>query len=70
MAAFYTIRVKGQLNPCWTEWLDGLNLTCLDCGETQLASPLPDQFALYGILKWIRDMNLEWSSCRKRKNEQ
>ncbi len=59
MAAFYTIRVKGQLDPCWADWLDGLTLTSLDCGETQLAGTLPDQCALYGILKWIRDMNLE-----------
>lgn len=59
MPITYVIRLKGQLDPCWSEWLQGLTITCLENGETQLSGLLTDQCALYGILNWIRDMNLE-----------
>ncbi len=66
MPAVYVIRVKGELDPCWSEWLDGLTIRCLENGETQLSGPLADQCALFGILKWIRDMNLELVFLQKK----
>jgi hypothetical protein len=65
MPAFYKIRVKGQLDPCWSEWLEGLTIDCLESGETQLSGQRANQCALFGILNWIRDMNLELVFLKK-----
>lgn len=54
----YAITVKGHLDPCWSEWLEGLAMTYTDSGETILSGPVPDQAALHGLLMKIRDLNL------------
>ena len=59
MPAFYKIRIAGQLDPCWSEWLGDLTITPLETGETLLSGLLPDQAGLYGVLNRLRDMNLE-----------
>jgi hypothetical protein len=62
MPEYIEIRVKGQLDPHWSEWFAGLELTCLkgDIGDiTLLAGTLPDQAALHGLLERIRDLNLK-----------
>jgi flavodoxin len=58
MPDYYEIRIKGHLNPGWTDWFAGLQLTHLETGETLLSGPLPDQSALHGLLERIRDLNL------------
>ena len=58
MPAFYEIRVKGHFDPPWSGWFSGLELTPLAGGETLLCGVLPDQAALHGVLKRIRDLNL------------
>jgi hypothetical protein len=55
----YNIRVKGHLDPCWSEWLDGVVITPLENGETFLSGPVVDQAALHGLLAKIRDLNLK-----------
>ena len=55
----YTIRLEGHLDARWSEWLDGMNITPLENGETLLSGPLTDQTALHGLLAKIRDMNLK-----------
>jgi hypothetical protein len=55
---FYHIRVEGHLDPCWSEWLDGLAIEHLPNGETLLSGFIADQTALHGLLNKIRDMNL------------
>ena len=55
----YEIRVKGHLDPCWGDWLAGLQMTHLDNGDTLLAGQLPDQTALHGVLERFRDLNIE-----------
>jgi len=57
MPAFYNIRIAGQLDPCWSEWLGDLTITPLESGETLLSGLLSDQAALYGLLNRLRDMN-------------
>jgi len=58
--AFYTIRLKGHLDPGWSEWFDGLTLTHAEGseGETILSGMFADQCVLHGLLARIRDLNL------------
>ena len=58
MSRHYRIRVKGQLDPSWSAWFDGLTITHEASDETVLAGPLPDQAALYGVLEKARNLNL------------
>ena len=54
----YCIRVKGHLDPHWTDWFDGLVITHKDNGDTLLTGPVVDQAALFGLLLKVRDLNL------------
>ena len=54
----YTIAVKGHLDPCWSEWFEGLTMAYTESGETILSGPVTDQAALHGLLMRIRDLNL------------
>lgn len=54
----YAIRVKGHLDPRWSEWFEGMRLTQTEGGETLLTGPVADQAALHGLLARIRDLNL------------
>ena len=58
MPTIYKIRLEGLLDPCWSEWLEGMTITPLETGETLLFGPVADQAALHGLLNRIRDMNL------------
>ena len=58
MANYYEIKIKGHLNPGWTEWFEGFTVAHLDNDVTLLFGWLPDQAALYGLLKRVRDLNL------------
>jgi hypothetical protein len=55
---FYHIRVKGHLDEALASWFDGLTVSNLEEGDALLAGPLPDQAALQGLLKRIRDLGL------------
>ena len=57
-AEHYMIRVKGHLDPRWSEWFEGLTVTQTKSGETVLSGPVADQSALHGLLARIRDLNL------------
>jgi hypothetical protein len=54
----YEIKVKGQLDPHWSEWFDGLAIAYDEQGHTILSGSLVDQAALHGLLIKIRDMSL------------
>jgi hypothetical protein len=58
MAEYYEIRIKGHLDPHWSERFAGLQLTHLEGDETLLSGLLPDQSALHGLLERIRDFNI------------
>lgn len=52
------IRVRGHLEPRWSDWLDGLTLTREDDGTTLIEGPVVDQAALFGIIHRLRDLAL------------
>lgn len=58
MPEYYEIKIKGCLDPCWSDWFAGLKLMDLENDVTLLSGPLPDQAALHGLLERIRDLNL------------
>ncbi len=54
----YQIRVKDHLDPYWSEWFDGWELTNLENGEFLLSRARVDRSALHGVLNKILDLNL------------
>jgi hypothetical protein len=58
------IRVKGQIDERWSEWLDGLTITHTGEGETLLTGPILDQSALYGLMSKLRDLGLSLAAVR------
>ena len=67
---FYEIRVKGQLDPRWSEWFDGLQITNEPNGEAVLSGYIQDQAALHGMLARVRDLNLQLISVTSADSDQ
>jgi hypothetical protein len=57
-AGFFEIRVKGQLDESWSDWLEGLEVKNLENGEMILSGSILDQAALMGILNKLYSLNL------------
>ncbi|MET0414697.1 MAG: hypothetical protein ABW022_01580, partial [Actinoplanes sp.] len=55
----YRIRLRGKIDPVWSEWFGGLRLEYLPGGQTELSGRLPDQAALHGVLAAVRDLGLD-----------
>ena len=54
----YQIRLRGHLGARWTGWFEGLTVSLEPGGDTLLTGPVPDQAALYGLLRKVRDLGL------------
>lgn len=52
----YRVRIRGHLDPAWTEWFTELAVTPQDDGTTELVGQFSDQSALYGLLARLRDL--------------
>jgi len=58
MTHFYEIRIEGHLDTRWQDWFEGMSVTLEADGTTLLSGPVPDQPALYGLLRKVRDLGL------------
>ena len=65
----YQIRVQGQLDESWSEWLGELAITPQPDGSTLLTGSIIDQAALHGILDKLYGLNLSILSVVQIKNE-
>jgi hypothetical protein len=54
----YQIRIQGHLGQEWTDWFEGLSISLKPDGTTVLTGALPDQAALFGMLKKVRDLGM------------
>lgn len=59
MPEYYEIKIKGHLDPRWSDWFGSLQMSHLEGDETLLSGLLPDQAALHGLLEHVRDLNLK-----------
>jgi hypothetical protein len=44
------IRVKGKINPSWSDWFGEMYVQEKNCDETLLLGKLPDMAAVYGVI--------------------
>ena len=55
---YYEIRVKGQLDQHWSNWLDDLEITFLDESQMTLCGVIEDQAALIGVINKLNSLNM------------
>jgi hypothetical protein len=55
---FFEIRIGQHLDSECSAWLAGLVITNLEGGEAILSGFLADQAALFGVLKFLGDLNV------------
>jgi hypothetical protein len=53
------------LEPRWSAWFEGLQVSSDERGQTTIAGPVADQAALHGLLAKIRDLGLPLLSVRR-----
>ncbi len=58
------IRLRGQIDPSWSDWLGGLTISVETDGNTLLTGYVMDQPALQGILNKLYAMNLHLLSLK------
>jgi hypothetical protein len=63
--ARYEIHVQGVLDPRWSAWFEGMQVTGDQSGQTTIAGPVTDQAALHGLLAKVRDLGLPLLSVRR-----
>jgi hypothetical protein len=58
MTHYYEIRIGGHLDAQWQDWFIDISVKLEADGTTLLSGPVPDQPALYGLLRKLRDLGL------------
>ena len=61
----YQIRVKGHLDPQWSDWFEGMTIAPDEVGDTLITGPVIDDAALHGLLKKVRDSGLRLISVNQ-----
>jgi hypothetical protein len=61
----YEIHIKGHLTRDWADWLENMQMCCLENGEMILFGELADQAALMGVLNKLNCLNLAILSVNK-----
>jgi hypothetical protein len=61
----YHIRVEGELGSEWADWFGGPAISREADGVTLLACTVPDQAALHGLLRKLRDLGLPLLSVNR-----
>jgi hypothetical protein len=61
----YQIRVEGELGQEWADWFGGPAITREGDGVTVLTCAVPDQAALHGLLRKLRDLGLPLLSVNR-----
>ncbi len=67
--AFYVIRVRGQLDPSWTDWFEGMRLSLTEEGDTLLSGYIQDQAGLQSLLNKVYRLNLKLLSVSSSETE-
>jgi hypothetical protein len=57
-ALVYQIRIEGHLGQQWEDWFGSVSITREENGQTLITCTVPDQAALFGLLKKARDLGL------------
>ncbi len=53
------VRVKGQIDRDWSDWMGGLAISYTGQGETVLNGSVRDQAALCGLLNKLNDLGIQ-----------
>jgi hypothetical protein len=64
----YQIRVKGNLDPQWSDWFEGMAVKPDEDGTTLITGVVVDDAALHGLLKRVRDSGLRLLSVNQVEN--
>jgi hypothetical protein len=62
------IRVEGQIDRDWSDWMDGLVITHTGHGETVLSGSVRDQAALRGLLNRLADLGIQLISVNSKRD--
>lgn len=52
------IRIKGSMNPTWSDWFGDMQMQNCGYDETILRGTLPDMAAVYGIISRLSSLAL------------
>lgn len=63
--SYFQIRVRGQLDDSWSNYLEGMEVKLLEDGEMLLNGPVVDQAALMGVLLKLSHLNLQLLSVNQ-----
>jgi len=61
----YQITVNGILDPKWTDWFDGFEITPQADNRTILVGSIKDQASLHGLLDKIHNLGLSLLSLNR-----
>jgi len=53
------VRIRGQLDKKWEDWLEGFTISYSGEDETVLTGKVIDQASLYGLMGKLRDMGVK-----------